>query len=364
MLFITALDFTKNPEMFLHLQNRGEELLLSAGRKMMKSIRHPFILIATCDRAEVLSEERIPSEIMERSLSLSPAAVRDMRYSLEGEEALLHVFLLASGIISPLFGEDTIQGQMNDAASAARLTGSSSPYLDKLINMAVSFSKRIHSERTLRVFDSSVTEAVCRMCDGRRSVLIVGSGALARRTAAALAEGHDVTMTLRDAEKTFLVPPGVRPAPYEDRVTLASSADAVISASSGLMHTFSGDELKVLNGKTVFDLASPPDLPPSFPAIRTADLGVEEPEKERAAAVVRKMAEEECISFNKWLERRDGMEMLRAGGEALSYEVLRRLAGPISSLCLSAEKEKALRAAVSDSVRKAFVSQSLGRKKI
>lgn len=123
MICITGIDFTGQPLLFAHLQNRGRELLSSATGRLMRQYRFPFILVVTCDRAEVISMESAGCEILERALSLNPAAVSRYRYSLCGDDAVRHILLLSAGVISPLFGEDTIQGQLALAGDVARLSG-------------------------------------------------------------------------------------------------------------------------------------------------------------------------------------------------------------------------------------------------
>ena len=206
MIYISGLDFTRDITQFSHLQNRGEELLYSASRKLMKVLRFPFVLIVTCDRAEIIGIKKVPSESLERALSLNPAAVTKCRYHIEGEEAELHLFHLAAGIISPLFGEDTVQGQITLAAETARLAGSSCPSLNKLCNAAVAFGKEMHSNYRIRVFDKSIAEAVAARVSNDRNILITGSGENARIVASRLLEdGHVIHIALRDESKTFLI---------------------------------------------------------------------------------------------------------------------------------------------------------------
>lgn len=362
MAWVTGLDFTGEPELFRHLQNRGEELLASAGRKIMRSVRFPFVLIVTCDRAEVLSfDGSVPHGTLEKALSVSSIAVSRFRYSISGDEALLHVFLLASGIISPFFGEDTIIGQITEAAAAGRLIGSSSPRLDKLLGMAAAFSKRMHSTMSIRVFDRTIADEVSRRLAAAGSVLIVGSGEGARLLASVLLPSHSVTMTLRDPEKTYLIPPGAASIPYDERMRYALSADAVISASSGLYHAFTEEEALQLQGKMLFDLSSPPDIPPSVPAIRIPDLGVPEPEKEAVIKAVTEAAEAEAALFLDWCRRSEEAGGIEEDAQAIAYEAMRRLSGAISSLSLSPEAEKAFRVSVIDSVRKACISHGFGK---
>ena len=359
MLSITGLDFTVDTSLFRHIATREKELLLPSVKKMMKSVRCPFSLILTCDRAEVVSEGVVPSEILERALGVNPIAAAKCRYSFSGDEAVHHVFLLSAGMLSPLFGEDTVQGQINDGAAQSRLAGSASPYIDKLLNMAVAFSKRMHTEMRLRVFDSSVAEAVRRKVAGLHRVLIIGSGEGARLIASSLVGDHEVRMTLRDIDKTFLVPPGAVAVPYERRFDEALSSEAVISASSGLYFTLTEQECRALGDRMLFDLSLPPDLPPSVAAIRTSDLGVEEKAKDDVRHRVEAAAEEECRSFSEWAERSRIIGDAGMEAEAIAYEAMRRLSSAVSSLSLPAEKEIQLRASIIDSVRKASIAQKM-----
>ena len=205
MIVSKGISFIEDPPLFESLQNRGKELLLSVSRRLMRSYRFPFALLITCDRAEVIAEADGPEEVLERALGLNPAKVRRYRYSYEGDEALLRLFLLSAGVLSPLFGEDTIQGQLNDSLEAGLSTGTLSPRLSKLLNMAVSFSKRIHTEMKVRVFDQTIADAVASRLEGKGDVLVIGSGEGARMVAERLIPGHRVRMTLRDITEDILL---------------------------------------------------------------------------------------------------------------------------------------------------------------
>ena len=256
-----GIDFTKNPELFADLQNKDDDFLMDIDAKLMKAFRFPFVFFLTCDRAEVIAEGSPEFGVLERALSLNPAETSQYRYSVQYAEERL--FLLSSGILSPLFGEDTIQGQLLKGLECARLMGTASSALDKLFLMAVSFSKRIHTEMKLRVFDRCIGTEIMKRLEGISSVLIVGSGEWARELASMLSAHFDVSMTLRDIGKTFLVPPGVEAVPYDDRRLYAADSDAVISV------TCSAGETITLTG------ALPSDDNP-FDIMITSDSGMEE----------------------------------------------------------------------------------------
>ena len=81
MTYITGLDFTLDVTLFSHLQNGGKELMLRLIRRLMRSLRCPFVLVLTCDRAEVVSTSPVSCEVLERSLSVSPIAAVPCRYA-------------------------------------------------------------------------------------------------------------------------------------------------------------------------------------------------------------------------------------------------------------------------------------------
>ena len=348
MIYISGLDFTRDITQFSHLQNRGEELLYSASRKLMKVLRFPFVLIVTCDRAEIIGIKKVPSESLERALSLNPAAMTKCRYHIEGEEAELHLFHLAAGIVSPLFGEDTVQGQITLASETARLAGSSCPSLNKLCNAAVAFGKEMHSKYRIRVFDRSIADAVAARVSNDRNILITGSGESAR-------------IALRDESKTFLILPGTSAVSYDDRMKEAEWADAVISASSGLYYTFTEAECERIAPKTMYDLAFPYDLPSCPNVVRISDLGVEEKEKDNVISLVKAEAVKAHAEYVSWQVRSEERDALEERAEEVAIESMRRLSSHIASLSLSPEEEKNLRLTIIDSVKKAYITKHYER---
>ncbi len=361
MIYSSGLSFVEEPELFSHLQNKGMDYLLSISSVLMKSYRFPFAVLLTCDRAEIISEERASIEVFERALSLSPIRVKKYRYSYEGDDAILRLFKLSTGILSPLFGEDTIQGQIAMSMECGRLSGTLSPTLSKLLNMTVAFSKRIHTDIHVRVFDKTVIDEVERRCRGMGDVLIIGSGESARLIALALLKSHKVRLTLRDIEKTFLIPSGAIAVPYEERRDYIPSSDVIISSTSGLYHTLSDSDAHLVKGKLLFDLSLPYDLPSSLKPVRISDLGVPLPEKGEVIRKISALSDKEAESYEEWLKKRDGTEDTAEKAERIATEALRRMSSVIAKAGI--DDEKAFREALFDSVRKAVVKDELAPRK-
>lgn len=362
-IFLSGLDFTKSPELFRHLQNPEPSLLSQWVSRLRSRSRKPLVFLLTCDRFEIYSlDSPYPHESAERVLSLNPAIVKSFRYSMEGEEAIRHLFLLSSGIISPLFGEDTIISQLAISSTIARSLGSSSPYLEKLFNMAVAFGKKCHTKLNLREFEPSVLEDIKRIIGSGRDVLIVGSGEWARCIAEGLKDENRVAMTLRDEEKIFLLPPSVKSIAYDDRKEHVSGYDVIISSSSGLYHTFESEDKALFDGRILFDLASPEDIPSSLSPIRLDMLPSELANRERNEEKVRAWAEERLSEYISWLDGSLKAPDVNIRSELLAGDVIRRLQGPIGKLSLDNEKEKDLQEAIYETVRKAYMGSELSRK--
>lgn len=363
-LFITGLDFTKQPELFKNIQNINLDKLMGFQIKLTRLFSFPCVLILTCDRAEVLSEFKpINYETLEHVLGLKSLLVKPYRYSYENKEALLHVFLLSAGIISPLFGEDTIISQLTDSEISSRLTGSASSRISKLLNMAVAFGKEMQSDDSLFKIDSSIIDEVVRLVGKNKNVLVVGSGTKARLIGEKLAEvGNRVKITLRDEKKVFLVPVKCEGVKYEDRYKYIESSSVIISASSGLYHTFKEEDRDLFDpSKLLFDLAVPHDIPDILEPIRLEY--VESPERDKTVLKVKALAEKRIKAFLDWNNAHESYPGLSREAEDFSLKVIQKLNSTLKELNICKEKENALRLSLYETIRKTYINQNLSEKK-
>lgn len=361
--FVTGLDFTGKAELFQSLQNPERSQLSLFVRKLRESFDSPLLFLLTCDRFEIYCENKpYPAEKAERILSLNPLAVKKYRYSISGKDAIDHLFWLSSGIISPLFGEDTIISQLITALDIARLEGVHSSRLDKLFNMATAFGKKCQSTMRLRQYEGVIGDAIEDLLRPAGSVLVVGSGEWARNIAAKLSLSHSVSMTLRDEEKIFLLPPNVSSVAYDDRKAAAQRADAIISSSSGLYYTFDESDKDLFEGKLLIDLASPPDIHPALKPMTLEALGIKLPIREGNIARVKALAEEDVALYYKWLEASFSADAVYSEAIDLANEVVRRLSSPLATAGMEEEKKKSLQEAIHETVRKAYIGSVLSRK--
>ena len=193
----------------------------------------------------------------------------------DGMTAVRHLFELACGLKSLVFGEDQILAQVKDALLTARECRAADPVLEALFRSAVTAAKKVKTQVRLYPVDRSVAGsavALAKACLGTLrgvSCLVIGSGEMGRLAARELAdEGCRVTMTLRryrPGETT--VPSGCNVVDYEARYAAFAEAGVIVSATRSPHFTLQYDRVRELTGggsKVILDLALPRDVDPEI----------------------------------------------------------------------------------------------------
>jgi glutamyl-tRNA reductase len=162
------------------------------------------MIVSTCNRVEVLTattneqtqenQERI-TNFLSQSRRLPPDLFRDHSYSHFDDQAVRHVFRVASSLDSMVVGEPQVLGQVRKAYSVALEAGTAGRVLNRLIHQAFHVAKRVRSETGIAANAVSISYMAVEL--GKKifgslkgqSVLLVGAGEsrvlIANRTAEA-----------------------------------------------------------------------------------------------------------------------------------------------------------------------------------
>lgn len=159
------------------------------------------MIVSTCNRVEVLScveHQGAGIEAVEAFLSDTSRVpleqLQDKLYRYADEQAVRHVFRVASSLDSMILGEPQILGQIKScftAASEARTVGA---YLTRLLPATFRAAKRVRSETSIGEYPVSVSSAAVELTrkifgDLREtSILIVGAGKMGEAAIRHLAE--------------------------------------------------------------------------------------------------------------------------------------------------------------------------------
>jgi glutamyl-tRNA reductase len=107
------------------------------------------VVLATCQRTEIyIAAEWYHPAVDEVHAALADIAgvtVEDITahgFAYHGDQALTHLFRVASGLDSPVIGETEVLGQLRSAASTARSAGACGPELGAAFRKATSVARR------------------------------------------------------------------------------------------------------------------------------------------------------------------------------------------------------------------------------
>jgi glutamyl-tRNA reductase len=158
-----------------------------------QTVREALIL-STCNRVEVYSwanakgKECIISWL-EKERSVPKDALLPYLYAYEGEEAVRHIFRVASSLDSMVLGEPQIVGQVKDSFEIAMNLDATGIILNQLMKKAVSVSKKVRTETGIGGSAVSVSYAAVELAKKifgaleKRKAMLVGAGEMAELAA-------------------------------------------------------------------------------------------------------------------------------------------------------------------------------------
>jgi glutamyl-tRNA reductase len=243
------------------------------------------MLLSTCNRTElfaVASPETAPDRLLESfgwwPHALSLASWRRYAYQLSGEEAVAHLFRVASGLDSMVIGEAQILGQIKKALVAARQAGGLDARLEIVARGAIRAAKRTRHEtgigrRPVSVSHAAVAAAASVLGDlaGRR-VLLVGAGEMSEIALRLLRKQRigEVYLASRTFERADQVaqPLGGQAVPFDAIDEVIGEVDIILTSSSAPHHVLDVGRVERFQSRRggrsllIIDMAVPRDVDP------------------------------------------------------------------------------------------------------
>ncbi len=207
------------------------------------------MIVSTCNRVEILAAlEGQTADLpgfLHRQFGLDPALLAPHIYQHHDQDAVRHLFRVAASLDSMVVGEPQILGQVKEAFSVARASGTVGAHLEHLLQSAFAAAKRVRTETEIgsnSVSIASVAVELARKIFGSlngRTVFLVGAGKMSELAARHLVQqgAGAILVTNRTQERARLLaePFNGRVIPFEQLYEAASEADIVIS-STGAPH--------------------------------------------------------------------------------------------------------------------------------
>lgn len=302
-------------------------------------------LLSTCNRVEMTVVTHDPDaaiaavhEWFASKADMDMEEVCEHLYSYTTDEAIKHLFSVASGLDSLVLGEPQILGQVKASYEHALAAGSAGHILHRFYQSTFAAAKRARSETGIgkqSVNISSCAVELARHIFGDlagKTVLLMGAGEMAELAARHL-RGNGCTdilvanRTLKRAQNLALEFEG-HALIMEQLPDYLDAADIVLSSTGASTFVLLPDAveaaMKKRRGKPMFlvDIAVPRDIDPRIADIDGAYLydiddlqqvvqgNVEHREQEARQAG--QIIDEETVSFLRWLKSLESVPLIRS----------------------------------------------------
>jgi glutamyl-tRNA reductase len=249
------------------------------------------LVLSTCNRFEVYGALPRGVSTNPANLSAATAAIasriaarssKEVARSLlrrEGDEALRHLFRVASSLDSLVVGEPQILGQLKDAISTATERGRLGPNLGKAMHRALFVGKRVRTETQIGAGQVSISSmavdlAVQIFGDLRgTTALLVGAGDMAEGAAKLLVkEGARLLVVnrSRDRANRLAAEVGGEPRDWGELNWCLIETDIVIASTASPTYVITESAIKTARkarrGRNLFliDIAVPRNVDPAI----------------------------------------------------------------------------------------------------
>jgi glutamyl-tRNA reductase len=286
------------------------------------------VIVSTCHRSEIysLAEGEQTGADLTRFVSewrgLDPALLERSGFQRFGAEAARHLFRVAAGLDSMALGESEVLGQVRQALSIARETGTSKVVLHRLFESAMRTGKRVRTETEIAAHPLSLASIGVELADrvfgdfAFRTVLVLGAGETGALFARHAIEAgvRDLRIANRSIERAEELARrvGGRVLPFESLAAELYSADVVVGATASPQPLVTRPHVEAAmrqrRGRPMFflDLAMPRDIAPEVRAVYNVFLydldGLEEVAAENRRRRLREVPRAESI-LEEELER-------------------------------------------------------------
>src|SRR5215212_556027 len=298
------------------------------------------LIVSTCNRVEVLGAiatdqlkfgaERI-TQFLDTSGHLPAGFLEAHLYHHTDEEAVRHLFRVASSLDSMVVGEPQVLGQVRHAYALAVQAGTAGRVINRLVHHTFKVAKRVRSETGIAANAVSISymavELGKKIFDSLkgRTVLLIGAGEMAELSARHLVNaGASRVLIVNRTEETarqMAAEFGATTMPFEQLDEALSEADVVVCSTGAPTYVLTESQARRALGRrrnrpTCFiDISVPRNIDPAvgkvpnvflfdiddLESVITSNIREREREAERAELIV----QSEVMQFQQSLRLMD-----------------------------------------------------------
>jgi len=296
------------------------------------------IILSTCNRVEIVctaaDREKVIREIkifLADFHKLSLDEITPHLYFYTGQDAIRHVFRVASSLDSMIVGEPQILGQLKDAYRSAVANKTTGSVLNRFLHKAFSVAKRVRTETDIASSAVSISFAAVELARKifdnleDKKILLIGAGEMAELVTRHLVSHmvKELFITNRTFEHALLLAQefGGRVLKFDELFDNFAQMDIIISSTDAhdIIITYEkiAKALHARKNKPMFliDIAVPRNIDPrvnDLPNVYLYNIddldGIVEKNRqvrEKEAKQAEEIVEEEQMRFYVWLQRQE-----------------------------------------------------------
>lgn len=253
------------------------------------------LYLSTCNRVEIIasieeSEDTVKylSDFLAQSGGLTIAEAASCIYKFYNEEAVRHLFRVASSLDSLVMGETQILGQVKEAYRQALAQNATGVVLNRLMHCSFRAAKRVRSETAIAVNPVSVSFAAVELAKkifgtlAGKKILLIGAGEMAELTGTHLITNgaEEIIVANRSLSQAALLAEKF----HGEAVSLDAleakmiEADIVISSTGAPIFIITADLIRKIHHQRknrllfLIDIAVPRDIDPAASSLENVYL--------------------------------------------------------------------------------------------
>ncbi len=179
----------------------NKEISSTINKLLKKKMFQEVVLLSTCNRTEFYiitnKDQEIKNKItifVQSIKTKCPEIISDFIYYLKKEDAIRHLFRVASGLDSMILGEPQILSQVKKAYFIAKEAQSTALYLNRLFNDTIYIAKKVRTQTSIGEGSMSIAFAAVKLAQKifkdlkEKKGLLIGTGEIGKLTAKNLRE--------------------------------------------------------------------------------------------------------------------------------------------------------------------------------
>ncbi len=234
------------------------------------------IIIQTCNRVEVFAASRDPDphRLIEGWANVAGLSYNEVSENIEicnGNDVILHLLKLSSGLDSLVVGEDQILGQVKRAFEFSRKSRYAGSHLSVIFDRAVRVGGKVRTITGVNKGSVSIGSMAVKLSEEYfgmlkdKRILLIGSGEGASLVAKSLKQREAkfmITSRTFERAKSFADTVGGDPLPFESAVQMFHEVDLIFVSTTAPYYLITYDRIEKAMTKrdkciVLFDLSNP-----------------------------------------------------------------------------------------------------------